>query len=196
MSSILQNIDPYTQPSFTYKNRLARLSWSIVYTLLFRFSPRTLHPWRSFLLRCFGATIGTHCHIYPSAKIWAPWNLEMHDFSTLGDGVKCYSIGKVTIGFKVCVSQGAYLCTGTHNYENLNFQLLAKPIQIRDHAWICTESFITPGVMIGEGAVIGARSVVTKDMPQWTVCAGNPCKPIKPRIIQTYEDFSISINLD
>jgi putative colanic acid biosynthesis acetyltransferase WcaF len=196
MSSILQNIDPCIQASFSYKNRLARVLWNIFYTLFFRFSPRPFHFWRSFLLRCFGANIGTHCHVYPNVKIWAPWNLEMHNFSSMGDEVKCYSMGKITLGFKVAVSQGAYLCTGTHNYEDPNFQLLAKPIYIRDRAWICAECFIAPGVIIGEGAVIGARSVVTRNMPEWTVCAGNPCKPIKSRVIQTYGDSSIGINSD
>lgn len=182
MSSILEGIDPYTQPSFSLKNRLGRQVWDIVYTLFFRTSPRPLHAWRSFLLRCFGAKIGKDCHVYPKAKIWAPWNLVMEDHAGMADDVNCYSMAVISLGKKVVVSQGTYLCTGSHDYEDPNFQLYAKPIYIGDNAWLCAESFICPGVTIGEGSVIGARSVVTKDMPAWTVCAGNPCKPIKPRI--------------
>lgn len=184
MSIILKNIDPYTQPSFSLKNRLARLIWAIVYILLFKPSPRPFHEWRSFLLRCFGAKIGKGCHVYPHAKIWAPWNLVMSDYAGMADDVNCYSMAVVSLGKKVVVSQGTYLCTGTHDYEDASFQLYAKPIYIGDNAWLCAESFIHPGVTIGEGAIIGARSMVTKDMPAWTVCAGNPCKSIKPRIIK------------
>ena len=184
MLIILKNIDPYTQPSFSLKNRLARLIWTIVYTLFFKTSPRPFHEWRSFLLRCFGAKMGKGCHVYPNAKIWAPWNLVMADYVGMADDVNCYSMAVVSLGTKVMVSQGTYLCTGTHDYEDPSFQLCAKPIYIGDNAWLCAESFIHPGVTIGEGAIIGARSVVTKDMPAWTVCTGNPCKSIKPRIIR------------
>jgi putative colanic acid biosynthesis acetyltransferase WcaF len=108
----------------------------------------------------------------------------MDDYAGIADDVNCYSMAVISLGKNVVVSQGTYLCTGTHDYEDLNFQLYAKPINIDDRAWLCAESFIHPGVTIGEGAVIGARSVVTKDMPKWTVCAGNPCKPIKPRVVK------------
>lgn len=184
MLVILKNIDPYTQPSFSLKNRVARLIWAIIYTLFFQSSPRPFYEWRSFLLRCFGAKIGKGCHVYPKARIWAPWNLVMADYAGMADDVNCYSMAIVSLGTKVVVSQGTYLCTGTHDYEDPSFQLYAKPISISDNVWLCAESFIHPGVTIGEGSVIGARSVVTKDMPAWTVCAGNPCKPIKPRIVR------------
>jgi putative colanic acid biosynthesis acetyltransferase WcaF len=133
------------------------------------------------LLRAFGARIGRHCHVYPSVRIWAPWNLELHDQACLGRGVICYSMDTICLGPRVMVSQGAHLCTGSHDYETPNFQLFTRPIHIEADAWICAEAFLAPGVTIGEGAVIGARSVVTRSQPAWMVCAGNPCKPIKPR---------------
>lgn len=123
-------------------------------------------------------------NVRPSAKIWAPWNLEMGKQSAISDEVNVYSMAKITLGAKVVVSQGAHLCAGSHDYESKNFQLFSQPITIREQAWICAETFIGPGVTIGEGAVIGARAVVSKDMPAWTVCAGNPCKPLKPRVIR------------
>ncbi len=187
MSAILQGIDPHTRPSFSLSNRLRRLSWGIVYSLLFRPSPRPCHAWRAFLLRCYGARLGKHCHVYPKATIWAPWNLILEDYAGMADDVICYSMATVTLGKKVVVSQGTHLCTGTHDYQDPSFQLYALPIHVRDGAWICAGSFIGPGVTIGEGAVIGACSVVTKDMPARMVCAGNPCRPLKPRVTREAE---------
>jgi putative colanic acid biosynthesis acetyltransferase WcaF len=176
--------EPWTQPSFSLRNRLARVAWNMTYHLLFKPSPRPFHEWRSFLLRRFGATIGKHCHVYPKAIIWAPWNLEMDDYAGMADEVNCYSIATVSLGKKAVISQGTYLCTGTHDYTDPNFQLCAHPIKIGDRAWLCAESFICPGVTVGDGAVVGARSVVTTNIPAWTVCAGNPCRPIKPRVLK------------
>lgn len=185
MSAILENVNPHQGASFSLRNRVQRVCWGAAYNLLFRTSPRPLHAWRAFLLRLFGAKLGIGCHVYPKAKIWAPWNLIMDDHAGMADDVNCYSIAPVTLGKKVVVSQGAHLCTGTHDYESPSFQLYALPITIGDNAWVCAEAFIGPGVMVGEGAVIGARSVVTKNMPAWMVCAGQPCKPLKRREIKT-----------
>lgn len=184
MSPILEGIDPWTQPSFTLRNRIARSIWGAVYLIFFRPSPRPFHRWRSFLLRCFGAKLGKYCCVYPKAKIWAPWNLVMDDYSRIADGVNCYSMATITVGKKAMVSEGTHLCTGTHDYEAANFQLYTKPINIGENVWICAEVFICPGITLGEGAVIGARSVVTKDVPAWMVCAGNPCQVLKPRVLK------------
>jgi len=140
-----------------------------------------LHGWRSFLLRCFGAKIGKSVHVYPGAKIWAPWNLEISDEGGVANGAILYTQGKISIGKKAVISQGAHLCAGTHDYTLPGFPLYTMPIIIGDYAWVAAEAFIHPGITIGEGCVIGARSVVTKDMPAWMVCAGHPCKPIKER---------------
>jgi len=173
--------DAHTGPSFSWRNRLSRGAWGVFCLLFFRFSPRPLHGWRSFVLRCFGAKLGRHCHIYPRAIIWAPWNLECADEVGIADNVIVYNQAKISIGYRAVISQGSHLCSGTHDYESPNFELIAHPITIGAQAWICADCFIGPGVNIGAGAVIGARSVATKDMPPWMVCAGHPCKPIKPR---------------
>lgn len=183
-ADILQNIDPRTQASFSLSNRLLRAVWNVVYSLFFRLSPRVCHAWRSFLLTLFGAKVGSHCHIYPTARVWAPWNLELGDYVGIGDDVICYSIAPIHIGSNVTVSQGSYLCTGSHDYEDPRFQLIAHPITIEDQVWVCAQAFIGPGVTLHEGSVIGARSVVIKDIPAWMVCAGNPCRPIKARILR------------
>lgn len=181
MSAILQDTNPKTGPSFTLGNRVARVVWSICYVMLFRLSPRPFHGWRRFLLRLFGAKVGCNVHVYPGAKIWAPWNLELHDNAGVADGVILYSMARITIGKDAVISQGAHLCTGSHDYESPNFQLFARPITVGAHAWVCADAFIAPGIRIGEGAVIGARAVVVKDMPAWMVCAGHPCTALKPR---------------
>lgn len=89
----------------------------------------------------------------------------------------------VVLGERVVVSQGVHLCTGSHDYESSTFQLFARPIVIGADAWICAEAFLSPGVFVGNGAVIGARAVVTRDQPAWMVCAGNPCRPLKKRMV-------------
>lgn len=174
--------DSFKEPPFSLRNRLGRLLWNFVYLLLFRYTPRPLHAWRAFLLRCFGATIGYDAHIYGDVKIWAPWNLNIGDECGVGNGVNLYSQGKITMGKRAVISQGAYICTGTHDYTQAGYPLITMPITIGDHAWVAAEVFVHPGVNIGTGCVVGARSVVVKDLPDWMVCAGNPCKPLKKRV--------------
>jgi len=164
--------------------KLRRLAWEVVWTLFFRTTPRwTLHGWRRFLLRSFGATIGKGSRIAPSCRVWAPWNLTIGQYSALGEDVDCYCMDKITIGSKVAVSQRAYLCTGTHDISSLRRPLVTKPITIGDHCWIAAEAMVMPGVTILEGTVVGARSLVTKDLPAWMVCGGHPCKPLRPRVV-------------
>jgi putative colanic acid biosynthesis acetyltransferase WcaF len=179
---IIQNNDPYREPSFTLKNRLIRQVWNTVWLFLFRLSPRSFHFWRLFLLRLFGAQIGDGCHVYPNVKVWAPWNVILGNFVGVADGVTLYSMEKINIGDYAIISQGAHLCGGTHDYNSKNFQLVAKPITIGKYAWICAEAFIHPGVELPDGVVIGARSVVTKSVTSpWGVYAGNPCRQVATR---------------
>lgn len=140
-----------------------------------------MHGYRSFVLRLFGAKVGRGVHVYPRVKIWAPWNLILKDECGVANGVILYSQGKIFIGRRAVISQGAHLAAGTHDYNHPGFPLITKPILINDHVWIAAEAFIHPGITLGEGCVIGARAVVTKDMPAWMVCGGHPCKPIKER---------------
>lgn len=175
------NEDTHVGPSFSLKNRLARVVWNMVEAVFFRFSPKPFHTWRSFLLRLFGAKVGKNVHVYPGVKIWAPWNLDLEDECGIGNGVILYSQDKIRVGYRAVISQGTHVCAGTHDYDEPGFKLITKPVWIGAHAWIAAEVFIHPGIIISEGCVIGARSVVTKNMPAWTVCAGHPCKPIKDR---------------
>lgn len=179
----MHNQDTFTGPSFSLRNRLGRLVWDIVASVLFRLSPKPLHGWRAFLLRCFGATVAQGAHVYPNVKIWAPWNLDLGEECGIANGVTLYSMDKITVGRRTVISQGAHLCAGTHDYTQPGFPLVTRPIYVGDHAWIAAEAFIHAGITIGEGCVVGARSVVTKDMPPWMICFGHPCKPIRERIL-------------
>lgn len=181
------NTDTFTGASFSIKNRMMRVVWGVVYVFLFRYTPRPMHSWRAWLLRAFGATVGKGVHVYPSVKIWAPWNLVLEEECGIGGGAILYSQGLITIGKRGIISQGVHLCTGTHDYTHQGHPLLTKPIKVGAYAWVAAEAFVHPGVNVGVGAVIGARSVVTNDMPDWMVCAGHPCRPIKKRIVSGIE---------
>jgi putative colanic acid biosynthesis acetyltransferase WcaF len=150
---------------------------------LFLLSPRPFFGWRRLLLRLFGARIGRHVHIYGSAHIYLPWNLEIGDWSAIGEHALVYNLGLVRIGQNVTISQRAHLCAGTHDYTRPNLPLLKPPIRIGDQAWICADAFVGPGVTVGEGAVVGARAVVVADVGPWDVVAGNPARLLKKREI-------------
>lgn len=181
----MHNQDTFTGPSFSLRNRMGRVLWGIAYNLLFRFSPNPLHGWRAFLLRSFGAKIGRGVHVYPGVKVWAPWNITLDDECGIANGAILYSQGKIKIGSRSVISQGAHLCAGTHDYTKKGFPLITGPINVGDNVWIAAEAFIHPGVSVGTGSVIGARSVVNKDMPTWMICAGHPCIPIKERVLKS-----------
>jgi len=175
------NPDTFCSPCFPISNRLKRLLWNLFAASIFRFIPTPLHELRSIALRLFGARIGRGVHVYPKAIIWAPWNLILGDEVGIANGVILYNQGLIKIGTRSVISQGAHLCAGTHDYEISGMPLIIRPISIGDFVWITADVFIHPGLTIPDGVVIGARSVVTSDMPAWSVCSGHPCKPLKLR---------------
>lgn len=179
---IVQGNNPYFQPSFSFFNRLARFVWGIVWALFFFPSPRSFHGWRSLLLRAFGAKIGDHVHVYPSVRVWAPWNLRIGSYVGVGDRAILYSMADINISDYAVISQGVHLCTGTHDYNSPNFQLVVSPIEIGSRVWLCAEAFVGPGVKVCEGNVIAARSVVARSVESfWGVWAGVPIKKIGER---------------
>jgi putative colanic acid biosynthesis acetyltransferase WcaF len=132
-------------------------------------------------LKLFGAKIEWTSHVYASTKIWAPWNLELGEYSTLGPYVDCYNQGKITIGANTVISQKTYLCASTHDYTKSDFPLLLRPITIGNGVWISADAFIGPGVIISDKAIVAARSVVVKSIDESKICGGNPAKFIKMR---------------
>jgi len=173
-----------------YSNRnphkLKRLLWELVWAVCFRPTPRwCLNGWRCGLLRAFGAKIGRGVRIQGSAKVWQPWKLTIGDHSWIDGGVSLYSVDDITIGANAVVSDGTFLCTASHDIRSQSFELQTKPVVIGDCAWICARATVLPGVTIGEGSVVAAGALVTKDTEPWTVVGGNPAKAIGKRQIDS-----------
>lgn len=162
-------------------NKIARSVWQVVWLLLYRPTPRFLHGWRCFLLGMFGAKLGKSVHPYPTARIWAPWNLEMGDHACLSESVDCYCVDKIKIGAYSTISQYSFLCTASHDYSKASMPLQTAPITIGERVWITADVFVAPGVTIGDGAVVMASSSVFDDLPAWMVARGNPAVPVRER---------------
>ena len=162
---------------------LRRAAWQIVWALFYRPSPTPLHGWRRMLLRLFGARVERGAHPYPSSRVWAPWNLVMEAHSCLGRDVDCYSVAPIRLGPHAIVSQYSYLCAASHDIQDPMLALTSAPIVIEAHAWVAADCFIGPGVRIGRGAVVGARSTIVRDVDEWTVVAGAPpvVRGVRPR---------------
>lgn len=168
---------------YATSDKARRLLWSIVYATVFRCSFHNWYAWRRMLLRQFGATIGQSVRIRRTVRIEMPWNLRIGDESSVGDHAILYSLGPITIGKLVSISQYAHLCAGTHDYTTRAMALLRPPIVVEDEAWIAADAFVGPGVTIGARSVVAARATVVKDVPPDQVVGGNPARFIKPRIL-------------
>ena len=169
----------------SFRNKTARALWGVTWALVFRTSPRVFHGWRRWLLQLFGARLGRGVRVYPSVRVWAPWRLEMGDYSCLGPEVDCYCVAPIRIGAHVVISQYTYLCSASHDHERSDFPLIAESIIVGGGAWVAADAFIGMGVTIGEGAVVGARASVFKDVDPWTIVGGNPARFIKKRTLKT-----------
>ena len=173
--------DPYLRPAFAASDRARRLVWNVCHAMLYRPSPRPMHAWRAFLLRCFGATLGPGCTFYPASKVWAPWNLECADCVVAADGAEIYNPAPMRFGSHAIVSQDAYLCGATHDYDDPRFPLLAYRMDFGAYAWVCARACVSPGVNMGEGSVLALGSVATRDLEPWGVYAGIPAVKVKQR---------------
>ena len=158
--------------------------WWLVQSLLLHTSPQFMYGWRRFLLRAFGAKVGKNVIIRPSVTVTYPWKVSIGDHSWLGDNVELYSLGEIEIGSNVVISQKSYLCAASHDYDKEDFPIWAKKITIEDECWLATDVYVAPGVTIGKGTVVGARSSVFKDLPGGKVCVGSPAVPIKERVVE------------
>jgi len=169
---------------YSWREYLGRVLWGMI-SPLFRFSPRRMFGWRRMLLRLFGAKVGQDVHVYPSARIYMPWNLIIGAQASIGEWALVYNLGPVVVQTRATISHRAHLCAGTHDYENPTLPLLRLGIEVGAQAWVCADAFVGPNCKVGEGAIVGAAAVVVKDVPPWKVVVGNPARVIKDRVLRT-----------
>ena len=170
---------------YTTGEMVSRFAWNVVQATLFRWSPRPFHGFRAALLRLFGATIPApgKVVIFPTARITFPAKLTLAPRSMVGPNVTLYNPAPITLQRGANLSQNCHLCSATHDFHRWDMPLVAKPITVGENAWLCADVFVGPGVTIGALAVVGARSVVMRDLPPAMVCVGQPCRPVKPRAL-------------
>lgn len=144
--------------------------------------PGSLH--RRLILRVFGARIGKRVSIKPGVRIKFPWRLEVGDDSWLGEDVWIDNLAPVKIGANCCVSQESYICTGSHDWNATTFDLIVKPVRIEDYAWVAAQSTVSPGVTVGQGAVLALRSLATSDLAPWGIYQGVPARFVKERMVR------------
>ena len=161
--------------------RFLRVLWEFCWMLFCVWTPKPLNQWRLFWLRVFDARIDGTPFVHQRARIAIPWNLTLHDRACLGDRANAYSLGEIEIGARATIAQEVYLSSGTHDFDRPEMPLVAAKITIGEDAFIGARAFVLPGVTIGARSVVGACSVVTKDVPENVVAAGNPCRVIRSR---------------
>lgn len=183
-----QRLKPVTSQDSAYQSpwstwtRIKNVLFNMTWALTCRVTPNPLNFWRLWILRWFGAQISGRPYVAPSARIRMPWNITLKHRACVAPGGELYALGPIIMHERSTVAQHAYICTGSHDITVEELTLVVGTVEIGADAFIFAGAFVSPGVTIGEGAVIGAHSVVTKDMPPWMICAGNPCKPLKPRV--------------
>ena len=182
LSQNSKSTDSYLRPVFSNANKLRRLLWQISWLLLCRWTPAPLHKWRCLIVKLFGGKLGASNSIYPDCKIWAPWLLETEEVVTIGPKAEVYNPGGIYIGHHSILSQNAFVCGATHDYNTKEFTYLMRKIVLEPYVWLCAHSILLPGVHCGEGSVLGAGAVAVKDLAPWTVYSGNPAKAIKQRV--------------
>lgn len=164
------------------KNRIGRLAWTFFWAIFFRPTPWFMGAYRTWLLKLWGADI-KHARFHPSARVWAPWMLKTGSHCYIDANVYLYNPYGLELGDRVIISFESVICTPTHDFRDPSYPLIGRKITIRDDVWIAARAFIMPGVTINQGAIVGACAVVSKDVPAWTVVAGNPAVPVRERKI-------------
>ncbi|MBB6110926.1 putative colanic acid biosynthesis acetyltransferase [Mucilaginibacter lappiensis] len=164
-------------------NAVKRLLWFYVNALFFKTSLVPVSGFKVFLLRVFGAKVGKNVTIKPCVNIKYPWHLNIGDESWIGEKVWIDSLITISIGAHVCLSQGAVLLTGSHDYKKKSFNLITKPLIIEDGAWIGAGAIVNQGITIASHAVLTSGSVATRNLEAYSVYQGNPAVKIRDRII-------------
>ena len=162
-------------------NRFLRVLWEVCWFVFCAWTPKPFNEWRLFWLRVFEAKINGKPFVHQRARIAIPWNLTLHDHACLGDRANAYSLGEIEIGARATVAQEVYLCAAGHDFEQPGMPLVVAKITIGEDAFIGARAFVMPGVKVGARSIVGACSVVTHDVPENAIAAGNPCKILHAR---------------
>jgi putative colanic acid biosynthesis acetyltransferase WcaF len=157
--------------------------WLVVSFILFRLCPFSFSALKCAVLRLFGAEIGQKVTIKPQVKITFPWKLVVGNHVWLGEECWLLNLEQIIIGSNVCISQRAFLCTGSHNFKLATFDLITLPIKLEDGAWIGAGAWVGPGVTVGSHAVLTAQSVVSKNLEAYGIYRGNPAELVKQRVV-------------
>src|SRR6266849_10962953 len=182
MNSV-QDLSMFSLPAgFRGRSVLLVQFWWIVQALFFHATPQAMYGWRRWIIRLFGAKIGRDVLIRPSVRITYPWKVTIGDRAWIGDDVELYSVAEIVIGHDAVISQGSYLCTGSHDHRDPSFPVFARSIVIEPEAWIAAQCLVGPGVRIGRGAVIGLRSLVLADVPAYAMAFGHPATVVGNRL--------------
>lgn len=164
----LIELNKYQKKSITLRQRTRDVVWyALSSVLVTSFIPGS--TWRIALLRLFGAQLGSGIVVKPRVSIKFPWRLSVGDNSWIGEGVWIDNLASVSIGSNACISQGVYLCTGSHNWSSERFDLVVKPISIGDQSWVCARAVVGPGAQIGEGGVVGLGCIFSGVLEPWTI---------------------------
>lgn len=169
----------YRKPTDRGAPRWKEALWIAVRAVFFLPSIPFPSDLRAGLLRMFGASIGRDVAIRSGVNISMPWRMEIGDSVWIGEGVRILSLAKVCVGSHVCISQEVFLCTGSHDFSKDEFTLVTGDIRIEDHCWLAARVFVSPGVTVGEGSVVGANSTVLRDVAPRCFVAGNPARVIR-----------------
>lgn len=164
-------------------NSIKRIIWYFVNVLFFYNPLNPISGLKIVLLRIFGAKIGKGVVIKPSVNIKYPWNLIVGDYTWIGEKVWIDNLAKVKIGSNVCISQGAMLLCGNHNYKKSTFDLMIGDITLEDGSWVGAQSVVCPGVTLHSHSVLGVNSVANHNLDPYFIYQGNPAEKIRRRII-------------
>ena len=163
------------------KGIILRTVWYFVNASVFNTYLFPFYSLKSLILRAFGAQVGKNFVIKPSVNIKYPWLLDIGDNVWIGEGVWIDNLDKVTVGNNVCMSQGAFVLTGNHDYKSSSFGLITKPVKLKDGVWLGARSIVCPGITCGSHSILSVGSVATGNLKEFKIYSGNPATVVRER---------------
>lgn len=179
-----QQFNPVQTSPYGIRYKIASRIWGIINSTIYRWSPFFMRKYRVALVRLFGGNIDWSCSLDSTATIIDPWNLTMGKRSSLGENCCIRCRDKVKIGEMTCIGKDVYIMTASHDISSPRFNMITAPVYIGDCVWIATRAMIMKGIKIGDGAVIAAGAIATKDVNEWTIVGGSPAKFISNRVLK------------